>query len=163
MRSKWYYSSLEDNTLPSQVPDYDWISCQYESTSGGLDTTVGKWMLFCKTSEENNELWTKLKSLLYQDKLGISMKSATTFSETAISYKGTQRGILICVYTKNWRDLDDIRLVLSSIRELGIKGPLYYKSDRQTLLGMSGSIYLSKYGTHIEITPSGQRWLEYVG
>src|SRR5216683_3796520 len=137
MRSKWYYSSLGDNTLPSQVPEYDWISCTYEETQGGVNTTVGSWEIPCKTPQGHDNLWTKLKPSLYRGKLGCSMKSSTYIH---VAY------IFTYIYTKDWRNIDDVRRVLSAIRSLDIEGTIYYSPDKQKLLGMGGSIYISRQG-----------------
>ena len=156
-RCKWYYTTLEDTTLPSQVPEYAWISCTpepKEEITIGLDTLVGKWMVFCETMQEADELWKHIKVQLYQDELGISAKAATKF-------KPGEKGYLICIYTKDWRNTEDVIRVLATIRELGVKGTIYYKSDEMTLLRLSGSIYVSRYGTHMKVTPKGYDWYEW--
>jgi hypothetical protein len=56
---------------------------------------------------------------------------------------------LICVYTSDWHDKDDVRRVLRGLRELGISWGLSYKTDEATLDGRYGSgvsIYVSQQG-----------------
>ncbi len=48
---------------------------------------------------------------------------------------------LICVYTKDWRDKNDVFRHREALRQLGFTSTLYYKPDAMTLAGKQGSIY----------------------
>jgi hypothetical protein len=57
---------------------------------------------------------------------------------------------LICVYTRDWQDRDDVRRVLGALRELGVSWRLAYKTDEATGAGVYGrgsSIYVSQPGS----------------
>lgn len=43
-----------------------------------------------------------------------------------------------CVYTRDYRDVDDLRRVLTVLRELGIEGWIDYKRDCDTARGLCG-------------------------
>jgi hypothetical protein len=80
-------------------------------------------------------------------RLGISAKAATArHSELATS----PRTKLICVYTRDWQDQDDVRRVLRQLRDLGVASRLSYKTDEATRLGAYGAgsaIYVSQPGS----------------
>ncbi len=57
---------------------------------------------------------------------------------------------MICVYTRDWQDRDDVRRVLGALRELGVSWRLAYKTDEATGAGVYGrgsSIYVSQPGS----------------
>jgi hypothetical protein len=70
---------------------------------------------------------------------------------------------LICIYTQDWRDVEDVRRVIGELRALGITDRLYYKADAQTLQGMSGSVYCSPRDTALELTTKGRQWFRENG
>jgi Domain of unknown function (DUF1917) len=84
------------------------------------------------------------------DKLGIAAKIA------ADSDFGRER--LICVYTRDFSDINDVRRVAQSLLDLdlisgdGSRRPIYYKCDMYTHLGInSGNEYglaASLYNSH---------------
>lgn len=43
---------------------------------------------------------------------------------------------VICVYTYDFRDKADVGRVLKGLREIGIEGKLYYKTDQATISGI---------------------------
>ena len=155
-RNGRYYTDFEDPILPSQVSKHDWLQFVIDKD---LETDIdifdidytGKWMIF-GAIDRLDMLWPHLKTAMHQRKLGTSMKSSTS-----------QDDGLICVYTTDWRDVDDIRRVLVTLRELGIIEKIFYKSDEQTLMGMSGSIYCSPRGDKIELTRKGVDWYKRMG
>jgi len=57
---------------------------------------------------------------------------------------------LICVYTRDWQDRDDVRRVLGALRGLGVSWRLAHKTDEVTGAGVYGrgsSIYVSQPGS----------------
>jgi Domain of unknown function (DUF1917) len=155
-----YYSSLEENVLPSHKSEYVWLQCWVdEPEDDGVkeepleELLTGKWMIFCRSMAEADELWPVLKKALYTHELGCSMKSAT---------EPSRNGVLICIYTDDWCDIADIKRVLQTLRNLGRQEKLYYKADAQTMLGISGSIYVSPENTLIEVTKKGHEWFEFM-
>lgn len=85
----------------------------------------GKWMLFPEP-DTVNEVWRAVAHATARNELGIVAKVDTRASS------GKER--LICVYTSDFRDKDDVARVLNRLRQLELvrQGgrPIYYKSGQ---------------------------------
>ncbi|KAL9000788.1 MAG: hypothetical protein Q9169_000542 [Polycauliona sp. 2 TL-2023] len=100
--------------------------------------TSGKWMLF-PYPEDVNRQWAIVAEATVSRELGIAAKVAPDDN------KGDRVPRLICVYTKDFSDLDDVKRVLGRLVELGLvkrKGVgddrgIYYKADVFTELGIN--------------------------
>jgi hypothetical protein len=153
-----YHTDFEDEILPSQASKYKWLQFTIDN---GFDVTgrsgrdyTGKWMIF-QPFETLDKIWPTLKTATYQHELGVSMKSSTHIRQIA-AYKG---GGLICVYTKTYLNILDVKRVLYRLRELDISWPISYKADEQTRNKESGSLYNSEYGEEFRITLIGRKFL----
>jgi hypothetical protein len=104
------------------------------------DLTSGKWMLFPKL-DDLPRVWRQVAEATAEGKLGPTSKVGTWEDETTAMTKGT----LICVYTRDFSDLADVKRVLGALHDLGIvnKGvTIYYKCDAYTHSNiMSGNSY----------------------
>ncbi|GHH20237.1 putative phosphothreonine lyase domain-containg protein [Streptomyces rubradiris] len=75
---------------------------------------------------------------------GIDQKPWERIRDATIEgYLGTQAKALkdltrACVYTRDYRYLDDLRRVLTVLRELGVRGWIGYKRDCDTARGLYG-------------------------
>ncbi|KAL8752416.1 MAG: hypothetical protein Q9199_005757 [Rusavskia elegans] len=100
--------------------------------------TSGKWMLF-PYPEDVNRQWAIIAEATVNRELGTAAKVAPDDN------KGDRVPRLICVYTKDFSDLDDVKRVLGRLVELGLvkkKGAgdergIYYKADVFTELGIN--------------------------
>ncbi|KAI0880948.1 DUF1917-domain-containing protein [Annulohypoxylon maeteangense] len=94
----------------------------------------GKWMLFCNTFEVN-EIWKIIAKATINNELGIGAKVAPRQTTD----KRTER--LICVYTADFSDTQDVKRVAEKLKKLGLvqahDRPLYYKPDVYTYLGIA--------------------------
>ncbi|KAL9602974.1 MAG: hypothetical protein Q9219_001499 [cf. Caloplaca sp. 3 TL-2023] len=116
--------------------------------------TNGKWMLF-PYPEDVNEQWAIAAEATLNRELGTAAKVAPDSGD------GDRKPRLICIYTKDFSDVDDVKRVLERMVELGLvkkKGPvgeetsIYYKTDAFTELGITSgnewglkpSLYSSK-------------------
>lgn len=116
--------------------------------------TSGKWMLF-PYQEDVNMQWAIVAEATVNRELGTAAKVAPDSGD------GDRTPRLICVYTKDFSDMDDVKRVLERIVELGLvkkKGAvgeargIYYKADAFTELGITSgnewglkpSLYASK-------------------
>ncbi|KAL8851111.1 MAG: hypothetical protein Q9221_004007 [Calogaya cf. arnoldii] len=115
--------------------------------------TSGKWMLF-PYPEDVNRHWAIVATATVNRELGTAAKVAPDDG------KGDRVPRLICVYTKDFSDIDDVKRVLGRLVELGLvkkKGAgeergIYYKADAFTELGINSgnewglkaSLYASK-------------------
>ncbi|GAB1317285.1 DUF1917-domain-containing protein (Fragment) [Madurella fahalii] len=101
--------------------------------ASGCNLISGKWMLFPEP-ENVNSVWAKVVRATADNELGTAAKVETK------AEAGKER--LICVYTRDFRDKDDVARVLKRMRELELVRPggrqIYYKSDAWTELGIYG-------------------------
>ncbi|ROT42720.1 DUF1917-domain-containing protein [Sodiomyces alkalinus F11] len=85
---------------------------------------AGKWMLFCPRQEVNG-VWGVVAKATANNELGIAAKVAPRPAD------GERAHRLICVYTADFNDLEDVARVLERLQELGIanaNGPaIFYK------------------------------------
>lgn len=101
----------------------------------------GKWMLFPMPNDVDR-VWRIVAQATWEGKLGVTAKVATKSDGQEAPERAAQR--LICIYTYNFSDEDDVKRVLLSMRELGLLDnegdhpeaarPVYYKCDAYTYL-----------------------------
>ncbi|KAL8720105.1 MAG: hypothetical protein Q9225_002981 [Loekoesia sp. 1 TL-2023] len=116
--------------------------------------TSGKWMLFPYPEDVNGQ-WAIVAEATVNRELGTAAKVAPDSGD------GDRTPRLICVYTKDFSDMEDVKRVLERMVELGLvkkKGAMgeergiYYKADVFTELGINSgnewglkaSLYASK-------------------
>ena len=150
-----YISSYDDPIVPSQTTAV-WLQFHNVQTSDRLyddagRPLAGKWLLY-QTSEMLDSLWPRLKDATNANTLGVSMKASTAGNP------GRYAEGLVRIYTRDWRDFDDIRRVLVALRELGVLERLYYKPDAQTLQHFDGTLYCSPRGSVLNLTPADRQW-----
>ena len=93
--------------------------------AGACNIITGKWMLFPEP-EHVDEIWAKVAIATANDELGIAAKVETRIQE--------KKARLVCVYTSDFRDKDDVARVLNRMGELELVRPsgkqIYYKSGQ---------------------------------
>ncbi|KAK4194392.1 hypothetical protein QBC40DRAFT_319873 [Triangularia verruculosa] len=103
----------------------------------------GKWMLFPEVAFVN-ETWERVAKAVANNQLGTAAKVATKLPpgfDDGHSEKNTR---LICIYTEDFTNKDDVARVLKRMKELDLvkQGPgarlIYYKADAWTELGIYG-------------------------
>ena len=90
---------------------------------------VGKWMLFPYASEVD-QVWEKVVRATVDGRLGISCKVATRESDDSGDVAFAARTRLVCVYTRDFGDEDDVKRVLNGLVEMGLvpeRGGIWYK------------------------------------
>lgn len=97
-------------------------------------------MLFPK-EEEVNGTWLSVCEAVADDRLGNGAKVAIAdHSRVSSSANKISKSRLICVYTRDFSDLEDVRRVLDGLCELGLApregNGIYYKCDAYTHLGI---------------------------
>ncbi|KAI5209898.1 DUF1917-domain-containing protein [Aureobasidium subglaciale] len=121
--------------------------------------TNGKWMLF-PSPDSVNRIWKLVAEAVVDGKLGDTAKVAPADPPDPFAGGSSKKqpSHLICVYTKDFSDLNDVRRVLEGLVELGLAprnasdGAIYYKADVYTFLnidssnpyGLRASLYSSK-------------------
>lgn len=139
-----------DKRIPTLTHDDNWVYSEREvelnhpqkfRTSNGKN---GKWLIFVDVSELDST-WEKVENATKAGILGPNSKAATSKSNpNAI----TEKEKVICVYTYNWLDTEDVFRVEKALRSIGITQTLYYKADSDTALGnykKHGNTGISKY------------------
>ncbi|XP_020916944.2 uncharacterized protein LOC110254307 [Exaiptasia diaphana] len=89
--------------------------------------TVGKWLVFAPSSKID-KIWFTIAEAVVDGKLGFSAKVSTKNDEEAKH--------VICVYTEDFTDEEDVRRVEKALRRLNINDFLQYKADIYTLLNI---------------------------
>lgn len=117
---------------PSKITTEYWIYADVlgEGCYQDGQTYVGKWLIFVRRGSVD-EVWGRIRQATETGKLGIAAKVSTSRPS---GYKPPAH--VICVYTYDFRDKANVGEVLKRLREIGITGKLYYKSDQATLSGV---------------------------
>ena len=134
-----------DEELPSQVTDRYWVYA-YRQTGNYPRATInsGKWLVFVKL-DELDETWLKIKKSVEEGRLGNSAKAATALHHPMAIDSITK---VICVYTYDWTDKEDVMKIRKELRKLGITWKISYKADIDTRMGnyrKRGKEKISKY------------------
>src|SRR5260221_12912452 len=107
--------------LPTQEKKPGWIHC-YRKTGFYPDDTdrSGKWLIWL-SPENIDRYWAKIKQAVEEGKLGYAAKVSTagSLSEKYPRY-------VVCVYTYDDEDKDDVMRIRQGLRELGIKLSIPY-------------------------------------
>jgi len=120
--------------LPTEVYDNYWIRAERVGKYNYPQPTerCGKWMIYAHISEVD-QVWVTIRNAVVGGLLGSSAKVATMMpNPNALkpAYK------VICMYTYDSEDRDDVLRVLTSLREdLGILHKAFYKEDNVTFSG----------------------------
>ena len=140
------------NAAPATItrkmgPYRDQLEDDMLSLAVKTSTTCGKWMLF-PSPEEYPRCWRLVAEATAAGKLGVTSKAATPDPFEPLN--------LICVYTYDFTDMNDVERVLNGLVELDIcrmgGKPIYYKCDAYTYLDimsdnpykLRASLYSSK-------------------
>ncbi|KAJ4346938.1 uncharacterized protein N0V89_010871 [Didymosphaeria variabile] len=113
------------------------------------NVVCGKWMLF-PSLEDLTRIWRLVVDGVISNRLGPTAKVAPD--------QGKAGERLVCIYTKDFRDKDDVLRVLRELVSMGVvtqrNKPVYYKPDAYTYLdiykasaaeyGLQASVYSSQ-------------------
>jgi Domain of unknown function (DUF1917) len=104
----------------------------------------GKWLLFVDR-ERVDEVWQKVCDALAAGRLGDCAKVSTARPNPNST---DSRKHVICVYTYDSEDSEDVMRIRASLRKLGFVSPIAYKTDQATddsLYKVRGNRRVSKY------------------
>lgn len=105
---------------------------------------TGKWLIFVDI-KELDKTWKIVRKSTESGDLGIGAKAATAKPNPNAT---SQNEKVICVYTYNWLDVEDVFRIEKELRNIGITSTLFYKTDADTIEGnykISGAKGISKY------------------
>lgn len=134
-----------ETTKPSTVTDAYWIyAYRQKGDYPQRSHDSGKWLVFVP-EKEVDEVWEKIRSATQEGKLGQASKVATA-KDNPLAGGSTNK--VICVYTYDWTDKEDVMRIREELRQLGITNKIPYKADEDTLSGkyrITGHTRISKY------------------
>ena len=112
---------------PSEVFDAHWIYMysdinNYEIQKGDS----GKWLIFEHVSKID-ELWAKVREATINGQFGECSKVSTAKPNRNASDSNFK---VICIYTADFSNKEDVERIEKSIRGLGIENKLIYKLDK---------------------------------
>jgi len=138
-------SSAAVHLKPSEVTDAYWLYAERKiGTYPAATENSGKWLVFVPLSQID-EVWAKIKLATEEGRLGSSAKVATARLNPNAANPDTK---VICVYTYDWTDEQDVKRVRQELRQLGITSKIPYKADEDTYAGryaVQGHKRISKY------------------
>lgn len=126
---------------PSMITDRPWVRSYCWSTKPATIYS-GKWLLFVPP-DRTDDLWQLIMSETECGTLGPESKCATGPTHSTAHSKAK----LICTYTKDCRDLADVKRVLWALRNLGFVSRLYYKENSATRSRIYGNGAASLYAS----------------
>jgi hypothetical protein len=136
--------NTDDDRKPSTVRKDEWIWAKRKTGSYKEDTkNCGKWLIFL-TSAQVDKVWKLVKESVENGKLGNIAKVSTLYKTLG----SRPNRHVICVYTYNWKDENDVRLIRLALKRIGITWKISYKSDTDTELGkyeITGYKKIAKY------------------
>ena len=136
---------ISDNRKPSTVTVSYWLHAFRKEGAYPEDThNSGKWLIFVSL-DQLEVLWAKIKHSTEEGKLGSSSKVATAKQNPNAADSSKK---VICVYTYDWTDKQDVMRIRLELRELGVTLKIPYKADEDTYAGKytkKGNKRISKY------------------
>ena len=88
---------------------------------------IGKWLIY-RNDSEVDDVWKRIAKSTFNGELGVSAKVSTAMQNN--------RRYVICVYTSNYLDLEDVMRVREKLELLGFTEKLCYKPDIYTYLNI---------------------------
>ncbi|KAL9952493.1 hypothetical protein ACROYT_G039759 [Oculina patagonica] len=128
---------------PRKTPDEDSLLREWEETSKSNPKKItadfvrdlavkyayksGKWCIY-STSARIDAIWTSVAKAVVSGTLGFAAKVSTRDPE--------KKTHVICVYTEDFTNEEQVRAVEKGLREVGITTAMSYKPDVYTTLGI---------------------------
>ena len=122
---------------PSEVTDVRWIVASLRGSTYPVHTwRGGKWLVFAP-KEDVDEVWVGIVAALEVGEFGDIAKVSTARPS---QYATSTQEEVVCVYTYDGDDVDDVWRVREALRRLGFKQKLGWKSDQATREGRYESL-----------------------
>ena len=130
---------------PSRTTSAYWLFAErLTGTYPGATEKCGKWLIFVP-AKNIDFVWERIRKATEDGRLGDSSKVATA-KANPIAAESSMK--VICVYTYDWKDEEDVKRIRTELRTLGIIWKIPYKSDEDTEAGKyraTGHTRISKY------------------
>jgi hypothetical protein len=140
---------MSSRQKPSETTETYWIHAKPIRSELIRPAYIGKWLVYAPSSDIDR-VWELIRKANDKGFLGIGAKVATAKSNPNSSDPDTK---VICVYTGDYENIEDVRLVGLELNKLGfgLDRPIYYKPDTMTYEGKyakTGSRFNSIYSMH---------------
>ncbi len=96
-----------------------------------MNERSGKWLIFASVAEMD-ALWSVIRQATENGLLGCGSKVSTAYVNPH-AQSTTER--VICVYTYDWTDTNDVMRIRAELRRLGVVKTIPYKSNEDTRAG----------------------------
>ena len=130
---------------PSQATNEYWLFAnRKKGTYPPHSENGGKWLIFVPM-ERVDKVWFKIKLATEEGMLGEMSKVATAKDNPNAINSSIK---VICVYSYDWTDEEDVMRIRQELRQLGITRKIPYKADEDTESGKyanQGTKRISKY------------------
>jgi Domain of unknown function (DUF1917) len=113
---------------PSQIQDKYWVSANSRKNGVRFTERSGKWLIFVPMAELD-DAWSKIKQATQAGLLSNFSKAATGLPNPNAIDPDLK---VICVYTYDSDDREDVFRVRQALRDLGSDRPMPYKTDQAT-------------------------------
>jgi hypothetical protein len=121
---------LLDSSIPTENDYRFWIN--HTKVGFHSNEISGKWCIF-STESTINKKWESIKNLIDSGDIIHAKVSTKRYLPNSRSKK-----YIVCVYTNNFNDLEDLVRTRELLRGIGFKRPLNYKRDIDTMNGVRG-------------------------
>lgn len=120
--------AVEVPVLPTTVHDSGWVYVYRQEPGYPLSHPLrsGKWLVFLRNNRIDRH-WQRIRDAVIAGDMGDCAKVSTTGS----ARNGRH---VICVYTYDYEDKDDVMRIRAALRHCGILLPISYKRDLDTVL-----------------------------
>jgi Domain of unknown function (DUF1917) len=136
-----YSTSTLIDGIPTQETRDVWIHAFRKTGEYPEDTDrSGKWLIWLR-AENIDRYWREICAAVEQGRLGGEAKVSTAAS----SYVKHGKPYVICVYTYDHADREDVMRIRQVLRDLGIRREIPYKADEDTHRLRYGSDYTPIY------------------
>lgn len=130
---------------PSKTNSVYWLFAHRKNgTYPSSNQNCGKWLIFADIKEIDT-IWDKIKIATENGFLGGTSKVATAKSNPNANGQNKK---VICVYTYDYTDKDDVMKIREELRKIGIVSKIPYKTDKATSKGeyqVKGNTKISTY------------------
>jgi hypothetical protein len=118
-----------DKRRPSKVEDSSWIiAARKDGNFAPSSPNTGKWLVFVQI-ENLDTVWEKIREATEKGLLGDASKVATARPSSRAKDPSEK---VICIYTYDYTDVEDVMRVRLELRNLGVDWKIPYKTDQAT-------------------------------
>ncbi len=131
---------LPSDTPPCSAPDgYSWVRAFSPEAQQVNRLDTGKWLIHVSCGEQVDYCWARVRLATEDGALGVAAKVSTDWGrENDPTAAWGNHVHVICVFTRDWLDLGDVRRVAKRLAEIDAvrKLILQYKPDILTRIGV---------------------------